>query len=219
MTSVRRAFAVLLLVAAGCGAGDGLPKTAYRNETFAFGVVPPAGWETVTPDTATAFIEKHGEKMLDSARAAMSNPVNGKTTFVVAFVKTDSADPIYPVIGVTHNSVGLPGVGDKEKALSERALSAKVKQSPYYKAQMESSDIIVVDGRGAVRIAYRGEIDQVHPTTNILSRHPIRFVEIMVPSADRTHFLSIHANPTDWDDHAKTFQEFQMSFKSFGKRS
>lgn len=208
----------LALVAAGCGSGDGLPKNAYRNEAFGFGVVPPPGWERVTPENAAPFIEKHGVRMLDSARAAMSNPVNGKTTFVVAFVKTDSPDPIYPIIGVVHNSVGLPGVGVKEKELSERTLAAKVKQSPYFKAQRESSEIISLDGRGAVRIAYRGEIDQVHPETNILSRHPIRFVEAMVPSLDRTHFLSIHADPQDWKTHVKTFADFEVSFRSFGKR-
>jgi hypothetical protein len=218
MRILRGPMAVLLLIGAGCGSGDGLPKNAYRNEAFGFGVVPPPGWEMVTPENAAPFIQKHGVKMLDSARAAMTSPVNGKTTFVVAFVKTDSADPIYPTIGVVHNSVGLPSVGAREKELSEQTLAAKVKQSPYWKAKRESSEIILLDGRMAVRIAYRGEIDQVHPETNILSRHPIRFVEVMVPSLDRTHFLSIHADPQDWNTLVKTFADFEVSFRSFGKR-
>lgn len=211
-----RALSVGLLILAACSSGKDLPPGAYKNEPFGVAVVPPAGWTLVTPAKAAEFLAQHGDRLLDSSRKALTSPVTGRTSLVAVFVKTDSADPLFPIIGVVHNSVGLPaGAGVPEKEISERTLKAKLRASGYFKPQMDVSDFIVVDSRNSVRLGYHGEVDSVlHSNPLALQRYPIRFLEIMVPSRNMTHFLSLHTDPKEWDAHEKTFGQFLKSFRS-----
>jgi hypothetical protein len=213
---VKRTLAIAALILAGCGSGRDLPAGAYKNEAFGLAVLPPEGWTTVTPDGSADFIARHGDRLLDTTREALTKPVVGKTSFVAAFFKTDSADPIYPIIAVSHNSVGLPqGAGEREKEMSEAALKAKFKASRYVTYQKNLSDFIGVDSRNSIRLGYHGEVDSIlHSDSLQFKRHPIRMIEIMVPSRNWTHFVSVHADPKDWAAHSKTFDAFLKNFRS-----
>ena len=213
---MNRLTAIAAVLLAGCGSGRDLPAGAYRNEAFGLAVMPPEGWTTVTPDQSADFIAKHGDRILETPREALKNPVVGKTSLVVAFFKTDSADPIFPMIAVTHNSVGLPqGAGDREKELSAAALAARMKASKYVKPQKNLSDFVSVDSRNSVRLGYQGEIDStLHSDPLLFKRYSNRFVEIMVPSRNWTHFVSLNADPRDWAAHSKTFDAFLGNFRS-----
>jgi hypothetical protein len=213
---VNRTLAIAALILAGCGSGRDLPAGAYKNEAFGLAVMPPEGWTTVTPDQSADFIAKHGERVLDTVRESLSKPVSGKTSLVVMFFKTDSADPIYPHIAVLHNSVGLPkGAGEAEKAISDEVLKAKLKASRYVKPQKNLSDFIQVDSRNSVRLGYQGEVDStLYSDSMQFKRYPIRFIEIMAPSRDWTHFVNLYADPKDWAIHSKTFDAFLKTFRS-----
>ncbi len=213
---MNRLTAIAALLLAGCGSGRDLPAGATKIDAFGLAVVPPEGWTMVTPDQSADFIAKHGDRILETPRESLKNPVVGKTSLVVAFFKTDSADPIFPMIAVTHNSVGLPqGAGDEAKAISEAALAARMKASRYVKPQKNLSDFISVDSRNSVRLGYQGEIDStLHSDPLQFKRHSNRFIEIMVPSRNWTHFLSLNADPKDWAVHSKTFDAFLKNFRS-----
>jgi hypothetical protein len=215
---IRAALPALVLLA-GCSSGKSLPAGAYRNDAFTFALVPPPGWTAVTPAEAGPFLEKHGERMLETARQGLLNPVSGRTTFVVAFVKTSATGPLLPMLGVTHNAEGLPRVGDFEKEKSRAAMKAKVQASGYVESAEEGAELVTVDGLPSVRLAWRGTVrSKQFRTPSVVQQLKIRFVDTMVACKSATHFLSLTASPEDWAESLAAYDQVLASFRSLGAR-
>ncbi len=197
---------LVALLLPGCSSKkQELPANAYRNETHAFGLVPPAGWKQVTPDAADGFLRSYGARLLPATQEALRNPVQGKTTFVVAWVNIDATEPLFPVIAVSHNSVGLVSVGDHEVRTSANVVRRKLEQSGYTGIQLGAGEIVLVDGYQCIRMTYRATAD----------RFQLRSEEDMVTSQSRTHFVSLHADQQNWDANAAVYAQVLGSFRRF----
>jgi hypothetical protein len=203
-----RAATATLLILAGCSSGKDLPPGAYMNSTFAFALVPPPGWTKVTTENAGEFIAANEKRLLTFMKEGMLNPVRGKTTWVVAFAKTDSTDPMIPVISVSHNSVGLPKVDIDVLKKSQATLKGKFVGSNYVNPKEEGAELVKVDGLASVRLTYTGGMEGFQ----------VRCDEIMIASKTLTHFLSLTADQQGWDANLKTFEPVIASFRSFGGR-
>ena len=214
----------LLLAAAfvasvvACSRGPDLPPGAYKSDQFQFALVPPLGWVAVTPQNADTILDTWGDRLDDMFRARLKHPVTGRTEFVLAYIKPDGPEAFLPHIGVVHNSVGLPQVAEVERDKSRAVLKNKFTSS-WLEAREESAEIVEVDGRKAVKVVYAGSLaSSLHSDPKTSRTHRIRFVELMIPSKDRTHFLSLAAEQEQFDRHAGTFNGAVNSFRSFGAR-
>lgn len=204
----RAALVVSLALLSACSSKTGAPSNAYRNEKFGFSIVPPAGWTMVTADAAPDFLLKHGDRLTRTTQDAMRNPVVGKNTWVVAWVKLDAKDRIAPMLWVTHNAVGLPSVGQPELEKSKAALRGKVAATGWKDFTQESAQIGEVDGLKDVGLQYAGTLDGTY----------LRVSETMVPSRNMTHFIAMSAEIPNWAEYSRVYGEIVFGFKSFGKR-
>jgi hypothetical protein len=210
--------AVLVVSLAACSRGPDLPPGAYKNDQFKFAVVPPSGWVVATPQNADTILTTWGDRMPDTFRERLMQPVTGRTEFVLAYLKTEGPDAYLPHIGVVHNSVGLPQVTTVELDKSRAMLKSKFTSS-WLEALEESADIVEVDGRKAIKVVYSGSVaSRLHSDLKTSKTHRIKWVELMVPSKDRTHFLSLAAEQEQFDQHLATFNAVVSSFRSFGAR-
>lgn len=206
---MSRSCALLVCVLlAGCSSKKEEPAGTYRNEKFGFSIVPPPGWALVTADTAAEFVRTHWKGLTNTTQEAMLSPVNGRTTWVVAWVKTDSKDSKFPVLWVTHNSVGLPQVGEAELNQSKAALQQKIRASGWRDFQQESAQVIRTDDRPAISLGYSGTNDGTY----------LRVSEVMVPSKTMTHFIAMSAEIKDWAELDRLYGTALFSFRSFGQR-
>jgi len=215
------ASAVLGVIALGlvsCSRGGDLPPGAVKNEPFHFALVPPAGWTAVGPQDADVILAAYGDRLPQTFRARLKQPVTGRTSFVVGYVKTDAPGDLLPHIAVVFNSVGLPQVTDVEKERSRRTLAGKFRAA-WSVATEESADIVEVDRLRAVRVAYSGTIvSSLHSAPRSSKTHRIRFVELMIPSKNMTHFLNLSAEEQQFDGYLATFNGVVSSFRSLGKK-
>lgn len=215
--SPLRGAALALVVLAGCSkAGDAKAPVTFKDEKYAYQADCPAGWTRVLPSQAVEFLSAHGDRVLAATHEAMMTPVRGKTSFAVAYVKTDVPDALIPIIAITHNSVGLPEVGPAELAKSRAMMQGKTRG--WENAEEEGADLVEVDGLKAVRIGYRGALRQQLGSDKPTQRFELRYLDHMVPSRTLTHFVSLTADASTFDEHAKAYAEFLAKFKSFGGR-
>jgi hypothetical protein len=214
--TARTLLAVALLgLLAGCSRGPDLPPGAVKNDRFKFAVVPPAGWVAVSPQNANEILPVWGDRLQDTFRARLRQPASGRTRFILAYLKSDAPEELLPQIAVVHNEVGLPQVTDVEKEKARRTLREKF--SVWREAKEESADIVEVDGRKAVRVLYSGSVDsRLHTAPATARTYRVKFLELMVPSKDRTHFLSLTAEQERFASYAAAFDAFVRSFRSFG---
>jgi hypothetical protein len=211
-------IAVVVIQLAACSRGPDLPPGAQKNEEFQFAVVAPRGWTLVTPRNADEILEFWGDRLDGFFRARLKHPVTGRTQFVLSYVKTDGPEEFLPHIGVVHNSVGLSRVTDVEKDKSRQALRDKFSAS-WLEAREESAAIVEVDRRKAVQVVYTGTIaSPLYSDPKTSKTYRIKFMEIMIPSKNRTHFLSLAAEQEQFDQYVSTFNDVATSFRSFGTR-
>jgi len=207
--------ALALFMAAGCSGGSE-PPGAFKDEKFALSLVAPEGWTRVVPGNALGFVSQYEDRLLSATAQGLVNPVQGRTRLVVAFVKTDAPEALLPVIGILHNPVGLPEVGETEKEKSRAMLRNKM--AGWEKAEEESADIVEVDARKAVRIRYSGSVVQQISPNKPTQRFDVRYVDHMIPSKSLTHFVSLTADAQAFEGHAKSLEQLLASFRSSGAR-
>lgn len=171
-----------------------VPARGYVNAAFRFAFDPPEGWTLVTPGEHQAVLDEHGDRLLESFRQCLAAPVVGKTSFAAAFLKLDAAGDLAPMLGFSRNSVGLPGVGQRELELSSRALSAKLNRD-WTRWETEPARIVEVAGLQAVRLAYSGTLNNPLRSAPGQSKElQVRVVELMVPTPRETYFISLTAD-------------------------
>jgi len=201
-------IALVCVLVAGCSSKKEEPVNTYKNEKFGFSIVPPNGWTMVTADGAPDFLRQHGDRLTRTSQDAMLNPVVGRNTWVVAWVKLDAKDKIAPMLWVTHNSVGLPSVGPPELEKSKAALRAKVAATGWRDFTQESAQLGETDGLKDVWMQYAGTLDGAY----------LRVSETMVPSRNMTHFVALSAEIPNWEEYSRLYGEVVFRFRSFGQR-
>lgn len=202
------AMAVVGLLLMGCGSGKSVPPGTVKNDQFAYSLVPPAGWIPVTTENAGEFIARHGSRLMASTKESFLKPTVGKTTFVIAYVKVDTADPMLPVIAVVHNSVGLAQVGANELQKSRMMMKGKMQAAGISDFNEQSSTTVELDGLRAVEIYYLATVDSFK----------LHAVELMIASKTLTHFLSLHSDQAGWAANEAVFNQVRASFRSHGGR-
>lgn len=208
---MRALGAAAILALSGCGSGTELPAGAYRNETFNFGIVPPAGWTQVTAENAREFVDKYRDRLLEATSTGFLNPVQGKTTFVIAWVKTDAPEQLLPVIAVNHNSVGLANIGPTELEKSRMVLKRKMEASRYGDIKEESAKLVPFpnfENMKGVSVEYTARAE----------RFQLRYVDIMMSTHVRTWFVSLTADQQLWDQRLAEFQPVFGSFRVLSNR-
>lgn len=207
---------LLLLAVAGCGRKD--PAGLVRNEAYGFALVPPAGWTEVTPATAMEFIAKNGDRMLQSTREAILAGSSGRNTFVVAYFNTAAVEPLMPFIGVIHNPVGLPAVDDDALQKSRAALKGKVAATGYIDPKEEASEVVPVGELRGASIQYSGTINSLMSSRREIQMFKIRFVDCMISTPAKTHFLNLTSDQLTWDANLAVYKQVQSTFRSLGSR-
>jgi hypothetical protein len=200
---------VLVILLAGCSSKKDEPApNRYKNDAFGFSIVPPPGWSMVTADTAAEFLRVHGDRVLQATQEALRSPVDGNSTWVVAWMKMDAKESKVPILWVTHNAVGLPQVGDPELQKSRQAVRAKARRNGWRDFHEGAAQLTETDGRKSIWIEYDGTVENTF----------IRVSETMVPGKDRTHFISMSGEIRDWAEYSRLAGDAIYSFRSTAKR-
>jgi hypothetical protein len=206
-------WAAGLVFLLGCGPKD---DGTYRNPQFHFSFSRPQGWQAVVPasDYAKEVVKQYGDRLLDTTRIALLSPASGRTYTAAVFIKLDASERLLPVIGVAHNPVGLPQVGDEELRKSIDMLDRKIAATPGFSGcQFERRDLVDVDGRKAVRQRYATNYQSRSPNGADVTEFQLRSEETMVAAPDQTHFVSLVCDAKGWDAHLPVYAQVIATFR------